>query len=146
MYQHVRGGHRYNAAVTDHSHACHRFEGSDLHEGRHGVVNLRRLPDGALLGLEPKGRERSVVGAALGDAAGEQVRGVCLQHSHVSTTRHSLNLPRRRLPPLSTPMYDLTLKSICRYALVGPLSPFSTSSTTSEVLAFFETTRVPVSL
>ena len=44
-----------------------------LHEGRHGVVDLRRLPDGALLCLEAKGRQRSVVGATLGNPACEQI-------------------------------------------------------------------------
>ncbi len=50
-----------------------------LHEGRHGIVDLGRLPDGALLSLEAEGRQRPVVCAALGDAAGEQIRRVRLQ-------------------------------------------------------------------
>lgn len=35
-----------------------------LHEGRHGNVGLRRLPQRALLRLEAEGRQRAVVGSA----------------------------------------------------------------------------------
>ena len=56
---------------------------SDLHEGRHGIVHLRRLPDGALLCLEPKRRERSVVRPALCDATSEEFWRMCL-HSTLS--------------------------------------------------------------
>ena len=62
-------------------HGTQLGSGADLHEGRHGVVDLRRLPDGSLLGLEAEGRKRPVVGAALGDAARKQVRGMRLQRS-----------------------------------------------------------------
>ena len=62
-------------------HASQLGSEADLHEGRHGVVDLRRLPDSALLGLESERRERPVVGAALGDAARKEVRGMRLHQA-----------------------------------------------------------------
>ena len=53
-----------------------------MHEGRHGHVDVGRLPEGAALALEAERRQRTVVGAVHRNARSEDVAMGQQVHGH----------------------------------------------------------------